>query len=220
MAFAVDQEPPHLVKTRSKVQKWVRDTRAATLCCGVSLPLPLILIVESPYSWYEQKKKKGAASAESGTSKDTSPKSYKLPVSLEEPGLREAGERGTGKAARIPGWNEFDGLIVAPSGHRRSPQRAGWAGNRNHRWAAAAGKYSCRLSPSSPDISTRALLLISVSCIVYLNVRIISDIPYHSAVPSLFRLQISNFLQTWQFPRGFFFFSLLILCIFEMQLQA
>lgn len=28
----------------------------------------------------------------------------------------------------IPDWNEFDGLIVAPSGHRRTSQRAGGGG--------------------------------------------------------------------------------------------
>ncbi|TNN54469.1 hypothetical protein EYF80_035307 [Liparis tanakae] len=37
----------------------------------------------------------------------------------------------------IPGWNEFDGLIVAPSGHRRTSQRARRAGG-----AAQAGEDS------------------------------------------------------------------------------
>lgn len=97
---------------------------------------------------------KRAASAESGTSKDTSPSLTSCLSLWRGPGFEMPG-KGTGKAVRIPGWNEFDGLIVAPSGHRRSPQRAGWAGNRNH-WqgAAAVGKCSCQLSPSSLDITT------------------------------------------------------------------
>lgn len=98
---------------------------------------------------------KRAATAESGTSKDTSPSLTSCLSIWRSPGFEKLG-KGTGKAAWIHGWNEFDGLIVAPSGHRRSPQRAGWAGNRNHRWVAVVvGKYSCQLLPSSQDISTR-----------------------------------------------------------------
>lgn len=72
--------------------------------------------------------------------KDYLPESYKLPVSLEESGLRRAGERGSEGLVWIPGWNEFDGLIVAPSGHRHTSQRAGRArGSAGWGWRSCSG---------------------------------------------------------------------------------
>lgn len=41
MAFLVGQESSTFLKSRSNVQMWGRDTRAAALNGGVSLPLPL-----------------------------------------------------------------------------------------------------------------------------------------------------------------------------------
>lgn len=86
---------------------------------------------------------KREASAEPGTSKATSPSLTSCLSLWRSPGFGEP-EKGIGEAVWIPGWNEFDGLIVAPSGHRHSSQRAGRAGSRNCGWGAAvAGKYSC-----------------------------------------------------------------------------
>lgn len=48
------------------------------------------------------------------------PQSYKLPVSSE---VQAPESGGVGGAAPRPGWNEFDGLIVAPSGHSCTSQR-------------------------------------------------------------------------------------------------
>lgn len=85
---------------------------------------------------------KRMASAEPGTSKATSPSLTSCLSLWRSPGFVEP-EKGIGEAVWIPGWNEFDGLIVAPSGHRHSSQRAGREGSRSCGWeAAAAGKYS------------------------------------------------------------------------------
>lgn len=175
---------------------------------------------------------KRAVSAESGTSKDTSPSLTSCLSLWRGPGFKMLG-KGTGKAVRIPGWNEFDGLIVAPSGHRPLGATAteGWLSGVQKPLTRSGSSWKMLL-PALAFISGYlhvALLLISVSCVVYLNVRIISDIPYHSTVPSIILLQF--FAAKFQsfanlaIPRGrpaqlcvFLTSMQFSLCISEMQL--
>lgn len=70
---------------------------------------------------------KREASAKLGTSKATSPSLTSCLSLRRSPGFGDS-EKGIGEVMWSPDWNEFDGLIVAPSGHRHTSQRAGGGG--------------------------------------------------------------------------------------------
>lgn len=153
---------------------------------------------------------KRAASAESGTSKDTSPSLTSCLSLWRGPGFEMLG-KGTGKAVWIPGWNEFDGLIVAPSGHRRSPQRASWAGNRTTdkerqqlENAPASSRLHLGISPRGSPFDLTILRCV-FECQNYLWHTVSFNCSFNNSAAN-FRL-----LQTWQFPEGdlhsFVFFS-------------
>lgn len=116
------------------------------------------------------------------------PQSYKLPVSLVD------GRRGSEGLLQ----NEFDGLIVAPSGQRRSSQRAGGAQTVDQELSSAlveGEREGAKFSPSSLDVRTRILrrLLISPSSrLLFMNV---GDVPdtYHSPSCSLILQHVSTF---------------------------
>ncbi len=72
--------------------------------------------------------------------KDYHPQIYKLAVSLEDRLWRRV---------PIPGWNEFDGLIVAPSGHNCISQRARIQWNVLHTASSDGAESTCSRRSSS-----------------------------------------------------------------------
>lgn len=130
------------------------------------------------------------------------PQSYKLPVYLEEPGLGEAG-KGDRKGSVDPRLEWVWWANCSPQ-WTQTLSTEGWlSGEQNAQMRSCGGWKS--LLPAFAFISGylhAALLLISVSCIVYLNVRIISDTLYHSTVLSLILLQISHFFADLAIPRS------------------
>lgn len=119
--------------------------RQAHACMGtysdVSVRLTAILIVISLQPWYELK----------GRPWQNLEHQRQPPLDLQVACLFGGAQafgasgKGIGEAVWIPGWNEFDGLIVAPSGHRHTSQRAGRAGEQRlekyslHYWIFAHG---------------------------------------------------------------------------------
>ena len=140
---------------------------------------------------------KREASAEPGTSKATSPSLTSCLSLWRSAGFGEP-EKGIGEAVWIPGWNEFDGLIVAPSGHRHSSQRAGREGSWSWAWGAVvAGIHTpASFTPSSPDICTRLSGAFDCPSWAHMDVRNIPNV-YHSfphPFASFIVLHISVFL--------------------------
>lgn len=85
---------------------------------------PAILIVISSQPWYEQK---GRPLQNLALQRLPPPVLQVACLFGWSTGVGEP-EKRIGKAVWILGWNEFDGLIVAPSGHRRTSQRTGVVG--------------------------------------------------------------------------------------------
>lgn len=114
---------PLPVRIRSKVLRQAHGTRAARAHTAVSVCLSrhFNCYIFSALIWAKRE-----ASAEPGTSKATSPSLTSCLSLWSSIGFGEPA-KGIGEAVWIPGWNEFDGLIVAPSGHRHTSQRAGRA---------------------------------------------------------------------------------------------
>lgn len=109
------------MRIRSKVLRQAHGTRAARAHTAVSVCLSrhFNCYIFSALIWAKRE-----ASAEPGTSKATSPSLTSCLSLWSSIGFGEPA-KGIGEAVWIPGWNEFDGLIVAPSGHRHTSQRAG-----------------------------------------------------------------------------------------------
>lgn len=105
--------------------------------------------------------------------------------------------------------NEFDGLIVAPSGQRRSSQRAGGAQTVDQELSGAersaagggGGGEGAKFSPSSLDACTwllRRLLISPSSRLVFMNVGNVPD-TYHSPSCSLILQHVSTFFSPLSF---------------------
>jgi len=77
---------------------------------------PAIFIVVSPQPWYEQRG--------GGTSKAHLPVSSQVARLFGGARASESQKRGLERSVWIPGRDACDGLIVAPSGHRHTSQRA------------------------------------------------------------------------------------------------
>lgn len=141
---------------------------------------------------------KRAASAESGTSKDTSPSLTSCLSLWRGPGS----EMGDWKGSADP-WLEWVWWANCSPQWTQTFTTEGWLSEEQKPLTRSGSSWKMLL-PSLAFISGYlhvALLLISVSCVVYLNVRIISDIPYHSTVPSIILLQISDFCKPGNSPR-------------------
>lgn len=122
---------------------------------------------------------KREASAEPGTSKATSPSLTSCLSLWRSPGF-EKPEKGIGEAAWIPGWNEFDGLIVAPSGHRHSSQRG--RPSREEKLCIRSWKILPLAFPFISGYRHTALCCLSFQypgLCIYMNVRNIPDM-HHS----------------------------------------
>lgn len=110
---------------------------------------------------------KREASTKLGTSKATSPSLTSCLSLWWRTGFGESG-KAIGKAVWILSWNGFDGLIVAPSGHRRTSQKTcivgewWWGRSTSWGWRPAEVKFFPRNFSLSGSL---CLALCSFSCI-------------------------------------------------------